>query len=482
MPISSSLDQIKTLIDGVSLSPSAMSMVFEGLEFDSREIRGGELFIALPGDNSHGNQFVEVALSRGASVIVADKNSPLPEITEKERVLLVDQPLKAFWKIAAWWRDQIKLPTFAVTGSVGKTTVKEMVASILLQKGVGTYSLKSHNNHVGVPYTICRASRDHHWLVLEIGMNHRGEIAPLSELAQPQVAAVTNIAPAHIGQLGSIEVIADEKLEILKGLSSAGHLLLNAQSQVLLERFKSLRIPDGIICHLFGVEVSGDGGISNIKSMGLEGISFDCQIAAEVKKVTMRVLGRQNAWNAACAALAAQLTCPDISAEQIVKGLSRFTAPLMRLNIKYLSDASVLIDDSYNANPASMTCAIELLSDLKKDGQKIGLVIGDMLELGSFSEFYHKEIAEVIERVCPDFVIAVGQEAKHYIEGAERAKIPFKYCLNVNEALQAVKGIDFTYLLVKASRGIGLDKVVSELISSRGELPYEPQLSSDSDS
>lgn len=479
MPISSSSEQLLSLSGGSLLANPSRAIIFEGIEFDSREVRGGELFIALPGEKSHGNEFIQVALNRGAALVLADKAAPLPEIIEKERIILVEDPLKIFWKIAAWWRDEIKLPTFAVTGSVGKTTVKEMAAAILLQIGAGTYSLKSHNNHVGVPYTICRASREHHWLVLEIGMNHRHEIAPLSQLASPQVAAVTNIAPAHIGHLGSLETIADEKLEILKGLQTPGHLLLNAQSDVLNDRAKLLDLPSGVELHSFGTEVGGNGGISNIESKGLVGIAFDCVIAGEKRKISMKVLGRQNAWNAACAATAAKLICPNISNDQIVAGLSKFTAPLMRLNIKYLNDASVLIDDSYNANPASMTCAIELLSDLKKDGQKIGLVIGDMLELGSFSEFYHKEIAKVIAEASPDFLIAVGREAKHYTEGMDRSGIPFKYYSNVADASQALRELDFTYLLVKASRGIGLDKIVSELVATRGELPYEPQLSSD---
>ena len=132
MPISSSAEQIKSLVGGTSLASLNSSIVFEGLEFDSREVRGGELFIAMPGEKTHGNQFVEVVLARGASLVIADRSAPLPEVIEKDRVILVDDSLKALWQIAAWWRDQIKLPTFAVTGSVGKTTVKEMAAAILL--------------------------------------------------------------------------------------------------------------------------------------------------------------------------------------------------------------------------------------------------------------------------------------------------------------------------------------------------------------
>ena len=479
MPVSSSSLHISSIIDGVLLEDCGENIVFEGLEFDSREIQGGELFIALPGEKSHGNNFIEIALQRGAALIIADRNFPLPNINEKNRVILANNTLEAFWKIAAWWRDEINLPTFAVTGSVGKTTVKEMAAAILLQKGVGTYSLKSHNNHVGVPYTICRASRDHKWMVLEIGMNHRGEIGPLSELAKPDVAAITNIAPAHIGQLGSIEAIADEKLDIAKGLQSGGQLLINAQSEVLKLRLQQASIPQAVKTHFFGTGLSTEGGISEIESKGLEGISFSINLGSAIAKAHLRVIGRQNAWNACCAAVACRLMLPEISVEEVVQGLAKFSAPLMRLNLRYLADASVLIDDSYNANPASMRCAIELLSDLRRTGQRVGLVVGDMLELGDFATRYHDEIGEVIASVSPDFVIAVGENAKLYIKNLDKNRIAFVHCNNADEALKALQGLDFTFLLVKASRGIGLDKVVSGLIQSRGELPFEPQIAAD---
>lgn len=478
MPISSSSSQLITLLSASKMAEGVEDYVFQGLEFDSRQIRGGELFVALAGEHCHGNQFIETALSRGAALVLASNLVAVPEISDKQRVLLVEDTLVSFWQLAAWWRDQIQLPTFAVSGSVGKTTVKEMAAAILLQKGAGTYSLKSHNNHVGVPYTICRAARDHRWMVLEVGMNQRGEIAPLSELARPIVAAVTIVAPAHIGNLGSLQTIADEKLDIAAGLVSGGSLLLNAQSKVLRERMDSKKLEaQGISVEYFGADLSGSGALQDVKGLGLEGISFNLTFEETVLPVKMKVLGRQNAWNAACAAKAAKLLCPELSDQQIVAGLERFTAPLMRLNVKYLCDGSILIDDSYNANPASLTAAIELVSDLRKPNQRMGLVLGDMLELGEFSAYYHDEISQVISAAKPDFVLALGPESQRYLKGLENSAGVHMHFQSVEELSLALKDMKFDYLLVKASRGIGLDRVVISLLELRGELPFEPDFS-----
>lgn len=472
MPISSSSEHLNSLLGSIALAVSRKTIVFEGLEFDSREIKGGELFICLPGEQQHGNSYITQALARGAALVLADRQAALPEISEPERVLLVNKPLEAFWRLAAWWRDQIALPTIAVTGSVGKTTVKEMLAAILLQRGPGTFSLKSHNNQVGVPYTICRASRNHCWLVLEIGMNHRGEIAPLAELARPDVAVISKIAAAHIGNLGSMEAILDEKLDIGRGLKKGGTLLVNSDIRRSDAEIRSQLGRNDIVVKTFGEDVVGEGKLSNVLSKGVDGIAFDLQLVGETLPVSMKVLGRHNAWNAAAAASAARLLFPDFSGSEITLGLQKFTAPLMRLNVKILGDGSAVVDDSYNANPASVASAIEQMIDLRKDGERLGFVLGDMLELGDFSTTYHRQIAELIASANPEFLLTVGAAARNFLP--VQSLIRHSHCENVGQAIEALKQFSFDFLLVKGSRGIGLDALVRALLAEKGELNFAP--------
>jgi UDP-N-acetylmuramoyl-tripeptide--D-alanyl-D-alanine ligase len=475
MAITASKSKLLQLIAGHELAPSTKDICFEGLEFDSREIRGGELFLALPGEKAHGNSFITVALDRGAALVLADSRVALElgdlDIAEhRQRIILVSDPLHAFWQLASWWREELNLPTLAITGSVGKTTVKEICARILLQSGPGCYSLKSHNNHVGVPYTICRSTKQHQWLILEIGMNNRGEIARLSDLARPNVAVITAIAPAHVGNLGSLEIIEDEKLDIVSGLVPSGALVLNAADVNLFK--KAAKLNKKFIINSFAVSPHAPETVTEVLSLGLEGIKFKLQIDDKVYDAKMSCLGRQNAQNAACASVACRTLLPNLTAQQILTGLDRFTAPLMRLNLKKLSDGSNLIDDSYNANPASMAAAIELVFDLAKATDSVALILGDMLELGSFSEKYHLEIASIIAKRKPKLVIAIGDYARLYLKDLPTNSEMFRHFDKAELALEFLSKHSFEYALIKASRGIGLEQVVKYLLELRGEEQF----------
>ncbi|RIL08304.1 MAG: UDP-N-acetylmuramoyl-tripeptide--D-alanyl-D-alanine ligase, partial [Proteobacteria bacterium] len=176
MSISLSKEKLIEVLKGASLAGSTPEKIsFAGVEYDSREIKGGELFIALKGGANHGHQFVKQAFERGASICLVEDSQAAKNSEFPERCVVVEDTLKAFWELASYWRNELAIPVLAVTGSVGKTTIKEMTASLLLRREQGVYSLKSHNNQTGVPYTICRAARHHRWAVLEMGMNHAGE-------------------------------------------------------------------------------------------------------------------------------------------------------------------------------------------------------------------------------------------------------------------------------------------------------------------
>ena len=236
MPISISREKLIEIVGGEAL-PTASRDSFSGVEYDSRAVSGGELFLALQGINTHGHQYLRQAFDRGAALFLVEDAAVRDGFPEPERIIVVPDSLKAFWKLANWWRKQLSIPILAITGSVGKTTVKEVTAQILLTRKNGSYSKKSLNNHVGLPYSICRISKEHAWAVLEMGMNHPGEIATLGEIAEPDIGVITRVAIAHLEAFESVAQIADAKCELVAKIRKSGTLILNADDPVLLDGF-----------------------------------------------------------------------------------------------------------------------------------------------------------------------------------------------------------------------------------------------------
>jgi len=453
-------------ITGGSSLGAVATPVFQGVEFDSREIRGGELFVALAGEKTHGHQFLATAFNRGAALALVESEQIAKDSEFPTACVIVPNSLLAFQQLASYWRAQLTMPVIGVTGSVGKTTVKEMLASILMLTGAGTYSLKSHNNHVGVPYTICRIKREHAWAVIEMGMNHAGEISTVSKIARPDVGVITTIAPAHIEHLGSLDAIADAKCEILHGMSSSSTLVVNGDSQALEMALNRAEIRSTQRVIRFGAEASGlDATLVKAESRGLEGLTLTARLGSQEITASMSVLGRHNALNALAAVVAAQAACPDMELLQLQKGLENFKAPLMRLNRITLANGRILVDDSYNANPASMKALIELATDLQGQGSKVGLVLGDMFELGPDSERYHTEIGQAVAACRPVFLVCVGPFSRFYLTPAQASGIATYQAETPEQAGHVAAKLQSDILLVKASRGMQLDRAVSVLRS-----------------
>ena len=469
MPISLSRDELATIVNGQANATVERS-TFTGVEFNSSEVRGGELFVALKGLSTHGHSFLDDAFRRGAALALVEDLELLKGAEHADRMIYVPDTLRAFQSLATWWRRELALPVIAVTGSVGKTTTKEIIAAILLQKSRGVYSVKSHNNHTGVPYTILKAGREHEWLVLEMGMNNPGELTNLSRIGEPDVAVITCIAPSHIGNLGSLEAIRSAKLEILAGLKTPGTFVMNGDDQFLSEGVKLLELSSKCRVLAFGQAVDSVVRIEAVESHGLDGISVSLAIKGaanesrdEQLKARMDLIGRHNAPNVAAAVLAVRAMFPDFSRELIERGLTHFRAPLMRLNLKTLADGRMVLDDSYNAGPDSMRALLELGADLQRQGKIVAGVFGDMRELGDFSEKYHREVAERIVTAKLAFVVAVGDWARFYCDAAKAAGIPAIHAENPEVAAHLAQKMRFDILLVKGSRGIGLDRTVKTL-------------------
>jgi UDP-N-acetylmuramoyl-tripeptide--D-alanyl-D-alanine ligase len=471
MSLSLSKDQLIAIVGGSSPRASTGSVVCQGVEYDSREVRGGELFIALKGETTHGHAFVKGAFDRGASIFLVEDANALPDFPEPDRLVVVPDTLQAFWTLASWWRRKLGLPVLAITGSVGKTTVKEITASILLQHSRGSYSIKSHNNHVGVPYSICKFAPEHAWAVLEMGMNHAGEISNLTKIAEPTAAAISTIAPAHIEMLGSLEAIARAKLEIVDGLSRGAPLVLNGDSEVLKSEVSHANIAGRLKTQYFGAIGTGvalEAKVSAVESKGLDGVSFRLMLQGEETDVSMQIMGPHNALNAACAALSARALFPSLSLALIKKGLEEFKAPLQRLSVKELRGDRKIVDDAYNANPASMKALFEVGSDLKKQGKRVGTVLADMLELGEFSEKLHREVGEALARFEPAFLVTVGEKAKWYGEEAKKKNVATYEAASPELAAHIAMKLGFDILLVKGSRGMKLEKTVATLLAREG--------------
>ncbi len=459
--ISLTRDKLAEIVGGKVVA-SGERINFSGAEYDSRQIKGGELFVALRGEKVHGEAFVEEVLARGAAVCLVENASLLQSCSFPERIVQVPDTLLAFQNLAAWWRKELKLPVAAITGSVGKTTVKELCAAILLIASRGCYSLKSHNNHVGVPYTILRADAQDAWLLLELGMNHAGELRRLTKISAPDVSAITMIAPAHLEYFESIEAIADAKFEIFEGLGTSGVAVLNAEDPQILTALT--RHPLGAKLVRYGSRSGLDAQLFSVESLGFDGLKLRFSIGRDIIEAQSTLIGKHNALNIVCAALVAKTLVPGLRVDQISQGIANFRAPLMRLDKKVLKDGRVIIDDCYNANPASMRASIEFLGELRSAGKSVGMILGDMLELGQRSRELHGEIGQCAVGVKPGFLVTVGESSREIYEAARTANVKAFQADTPEAAAEIARKIPVDVLLVKGSRGMGLDRAVKKFL------------------
>lgn len=438
---------------------------FLGVQFGSNQITPGMIFVALKGEKNHGESFLNDAFSRGAALAVVESRSIL-DGPYGDKCIVVSDSLVAFQSMARWWRAQLKAKFLAITGSVGKTTTKELAGAALKVVGQGTFSKKSFNNHVGVPFTVCQVAPDDLWAVCEIGTNHPGEIAPLAGIVRPHVAVVTTIGPAHIEFFGNVENIAKEKLSIAGGLFSEGTLVVNADSEELMSALESSSTKYNL--RTFGFSNKADLKISSPVYKGIKGVSFRGTFkeenSEEAADVELSLFGKSSVINGAAALLAAKLLFPSKSLQSFSEGLKMAAPPEMRLNIVRLPDGRRILNDAYNANPMSMEAALETVQLLADSNDTICCVLGDMRELGNHSEEYHAELAAKLPGVTKLIeVISVGEYSKCYGDALRGTSIKFSSFNTAEEAIPAALNAGASFFLVKGSRGIELEKVIAAL-------------------
>jgi UDP-N-acetylmuramoyl-tripeptide--D-alanyl-D-alanine ligase len=443
-----------------------------GVVIDSRCAIPGSLFVAFAGEAHDGHDFVGDAFSRGAVValierpvygdhLTIDLAQPLTEEIGASLTLpvclLVQDTLTALQELGAFWRKRFPIRVIGITGSVGKTTTKELVHAVL---GTHYRTLKSEgnlNNEIGLPLTLLQLDERYQRVVVEMGMYALGEIATLARIAVPQVGVVTNVGPVHLERLGTIQAIADAKTELVRALPADGVAILNQDEPLVLAMAEHTRAR----VFTYGLSPKADLWADQIQGVGLEGIRFTLHYQSEAIHVRAPLLGRHSVHTALRAAAVGLVEGLDWS--EIMTGL-RSDSPQLRLVVVKGPNESLLLDDTYNASPASTIAALNLLDEL--ENRRVA-VLGDMLELGSYEEAGHRLVGRRVVEVA-DLLITVGDLGQTIAEEALEAGMPTDKVVTLpdaNTAVEIVPGLvqERDMVLIKGSRGVGLDRLVDAL-------------------
>ena len=440
-----------------------LSTAVNGVSIDSRTLEAGDLFFAIRGDAHDGHDHVARAFEAGAAAAVVSRERA-PQLAALGPAFVVEDTLKAMERLGVAARARSKAKIVAVTGSVGKTTAKEMLRAMLTACGATHASAASYNNHWGVPLTLARMPADARFGVFEMGMNHAGEIAPLTRMARPHVALVTTIAPVHIEHLGSIEAIADAKAEIFLGLEPHGTAVLNRDAPQF-ERLKTAAAARGARVLSFGRGADCDAQLLEVEAID-SGSRVRARVLGRELAFELGAPGAHMAQNALGALLVAEALGADL--EACAAALALFSPQKGRGERFLLPTAdgpATIIDESYNANPASMRAALALLAAAKPGpkGRRIA-VIGDMLELGPKAAAMHAELAADLSANNVDLLFGAGPLTRALFEAAPasmRAAWTERSSELTDEVARTLRGGDIA--MVKGSNGSRMGPLVAAL-------------------
>ena len=432
---------------------------FDRVTTDSRDLRPGDLFVGIRGECFDGQTFADQALSAGAAGVMVEAGAKI--LTPKARVLEVDDTRLAFGRLAASWRTRFTLPLIAITGSNGKTTVKEMLASILRQVAGESGVLATAgnlNNDIGMPMTLLRLNAAHRYAVIEMGMNHLGEISYLSSLARPTVALINNAGSAHIGELGSVDAIARAKAEIFEGLDTAGTAILNSDDT--FADFWRTRVRGRRVVN-FGLDNKATVAARYELAVFASLVTF--RTPQEEFVATLGLPGLHNVRNALAAVACAYAL--EIPSAAIVAGLAGYAGAKGRLQPKRHASGALVIDDIYNANPESMQAALAVLAAYPG---RTFFVMGDMGELGANAQAMHASIGEFAKRSGVHAMFALGEMSAAAVRGFGGGARHFS---SVDELVGALSGRleHGSTVLVKGSRFMRMERIVEALGAVNGE-------------
>ncbi len=448
--------EIVQAVHGKLLAGPGETLSITAVDTDSRKIQAGSLFAALIGERTDGHQYVDRALNDGAAACIVSR---VPDhFLPGKAYILVGDTLRGVQELAGYYRSKFHIPVVAVTGSVGKTTTKDMIAAVLSEHYSVLKTEKNHNNSLGMPLTLLNLGPQHDIAVIELGMSQAGEIDCLTKLAKPDVAVITNIGDAHIENLGSRENILKAKCEIFQGMGEDGLAILNGDDELLSTLRDSLSM-ETVYC--------GEGLDCAYQASAIHETTNDC-MECKVKTpygeygVQIPAVGRHMIYPVLMAAAVGEHF--GLSAEEIVDGVHHFVPTSMRMDIIYRRDDIVILNDTYNANPQSMRAAVEVLAT-RRERKKVA-VLGDMFELGALAPALHAGVGEYLGRAGIQWLVAVGELANHLADAAERAGVAHVFRCADKEAAKPVLAQLLepdTVFLVKASRGMAMEELVEEL-------------------
>ncbi len=425
---------------------------------DTRTIGAGALFFALRGEQFDGHKFVQNAMDAGAICCVVAEDGEIP--AEIPAIIVKDTQI-ALGHLAAAYRERFSIPVIGITGSVGKTSTKEMIASVLMQEYETHITKGNFNNEIGLPLTVFQLDKKHEMMVLEMGMSHFGEISRLTRIAKPELAVITNIGVSHIENLGSREGILKAKLEILEGLQMDGTVVLNGDDELLWGARGELD------CETlyYGIENPNCDLVAKNICTYSDSSTFTCKIEGTEYEFLIRVPGIHHVYNALAAILVGLRH--RVSIENIRKGIRAFVPSGLRQTLLTLPNLQV-IRDCYNASPDSMRSGLSVLKLTETKGRRVAC-LGDMLELGAISDSAHEEVGRQVKEDGVDVLITVGKGAHKIAQGARLAGLDSsniyefennqELCRELSRILQKDD-----LVLVKGSRGMRLEEVVDAMV------------------
>ena len=439
-----------------------------GVSTDTRQVTAGACFVALRGERFDGHAFLAEARAKGAACAVVDESWVASQGGGADApglpLLAVRDTLAALGMLARFHRRRFAIPVVGVTGSNGKTTTREMLGLVLRTRGPALKTEGNLNNEVGVPLTVLELSAEHERAVVEMGMNHAGEIARLAAIAEPQVGVVTMAGPGHVEYFGSVDGVADAKAELYFALPPGGIAVANADDPRMLRRAQAAG--RALITFAVGRGRKGDVAVLDVLEHGADGLRFTLGLGQKEVEIRLPLVGVHNAANAAAAAAAAMAL--GFSDREIAQGLSQVRPVGRRLRIERLASGVTLVDDCYNANPASMTAALATLAALAGPGGRAAAVLGDMLELGPMEGEAHRALGEEAAGVVR-WLAAFGPRSRRTAEAARAAGLADAFHTEDMPALVEhvrAKLAPGDVLLVKGSRGNRLERLVDALDGS----------------
>jgi UDP-N-acetylmuramoyl-tripeptide--D-alanyl-D-alanine ligase len=450
------LQQICEATGGTLLVGNPVQII-TSFHFDTRQLTSGSLFIALTGAERDGHQFLQEAQKQGAKAALISNQSYINEELGLS-FILVDDTKKGFADIARYYRNTLHIPIIAVTGSNGKTTTKDIIAHVLGYKKNVFKTYKNFNNHLGVPLSLLQINPEQEIAVLEMGMNHAGEIDFLASVSRPDISVITNVTDAHIEYLGSRENIAKAKGELLPHTSKNGFAILNGDNPYV----RSISHLNPGKTYFYQLNQQADIYATDIKTTD-SGTDFTVHIGNDRFACSIPVFGTHNVSNVLPAIFIARhfgYDAKDITASLLTLAISPMRFELVR----HTGDA-VIINDAYNASPTSMKSSIHTFADILPAFHKI-LVLGDMYELGDNSDDFHREIGTYINQFPMfEMLVTIGEKSRLI---SERAKLPSRHFTSKPEAIRFLSGFtdEKHAFLFKASRGMRLEEIVSGLIEN----------------